>query len=95
MQPSAYRNRTAGAATLTGRVAAATWLIMVFALAVLAAFRSDKLVGLAWDLPPSPLSERIVTAAETWNGWMARIGIDEATRAALEAVAALRGRDGL
>jgi len=82
-------------ATTTSRNAVSVWLVMVAALALLAAFRSDKLVSLAWDMPPSPLSERLVAAAEGWDAGMEALGLKAATTTALAAIAALRGRDGL
>ena len=48
--------------------------IMLVTLLVLAMFRSSDLVTSAYDLPEHPYSERLVTMAETWHGWMEQAG---------------------
>lgn len=49
-------------------------IALLFATFLLALFQSNGLVSWSYDLPISPLSERIVAACETWNGWMEALG---------------------
>jgi len=49
-------------------------IALVFATLALALFQSNGLVSWSYDLPISPLSEQIVVACETWNGWMEALG---------------------
>jgi hypothetical protein len=35
---------------------------------------SDPLLRWAEELPVNPISDRVLLAAETWHGWMARAG---------------------
>ena len=47
---------------------------LLFATLLLALFQSNGLVSWSYDLPISPLTEKIVAACETWNGWMEALG---------------------
>ena len=77
--------------TSTGQLAAAALAMQIFALCLLAVLRSDKLIILAYDLPPSPASERFITIAERWNGLMEQAGAAGLTQKVVETVDWLRG----
>ncbi len=75
----------------TRRLAKTGLAIQLCALALIAVMRSDKMVILAYDLPPGPASERFIAVAEVWDGWMQTAGFAGLRETALEAVGAMRG----
>jgi len=60
-------------------------------LIVLAAFQSGSMVSLSYDLPQSVWAEQVVSAAETWHGWMQAIGLAGITEVVSNWVEALHG----
>ena len=79
------------AASNTRRLAVAGLAMQIFALAVLACVRSDKLIILAYDLPESPVTEQFIAGAERWNGLMEAAGVAAVTQDFVEAINWLRG----
>ena len=67
--------------------------IQLAGLAILGIFRSDKLVSYTYDLAPDKVSERIVGAAEVWDGWMTKTGVGGLRRQAIGLIDAMRGRE--
>lgn len=70
-----------------------TTIVIVTAAALLALFNATALQGWAQDLPPGPLSERIVTATKGWYALTDRIGLTapgKTIRAAYDRVKAAR-----
>lgn len=73
-----------------------TTMVIVTAAALLALFNATALLGWAQDLPPGPVSERIVTAAEGWYALTDRMGLTapgKTIRAAYDRVKAARFGD--
>ncbi len=55
-----------------------TWTVTVIATAglFLALFNAGAIRGWAYELKPTPLSQQVVTAAETWFDAAAAVGLD-------------------
>ncbi|MGF7147524.1 hypothetical protein FHS96_001133 [Sphingomonas zeicaulis] len=73
-----------------------TATVIVTAAALLALFNATALRGWAQDLPPGPVTERIVAAAEGWYALTDRIGLTapgKTIRAAYDGVKAARFGD--
>ncbi|WP_157747771.1 hypothetical protein [Cohaesibacter sp. ES.047] len=51
-----------------------TMAILIATTLLLAAFQSGGLVSWTYDLPPSPLAEEIISAAQSWHQLMQEIG---------------------
>jgi hypothetical protein len=49
-------------------------IALIMMLVVMAVFLSESLQSQAYDLPPGPLSDSLVAAAEQWHAWMEHIG---------------------
>ncbi|MEL6735807.1 MAG: hypothetical protein AAFO98_08000 [Pseudomonadota bacterium] len=47
----------------------------VFGLVLGAAFQSQSLVTLSYDLEPGPMADRLVLFAETWHALMQQLGL--------------------
>ncbi|AHE54203.1 hypothetical protein [Sphingomonas sanxanigenens] len=70
-----------------------TTVVIVTAATLLALFNATALRGWAQDLPPGPVSERILTAAEGWYGLTDAAGLTapgKTIRAAYDRVKAAR-----
>ena len=70
-----------------------TTMVIATAAALLALFNATALQGWAQDLPPGPMSQRIVAAAEGWYRLTDRIGLTapgKTIRAAYDRVKAAR-----
>ena len=48
--------------------------LFLFGLIVLAIFQSSALITVTYDLPPHPVTERVVMFAESWHNAMENIG---------------------
>lgn len=49
-------------------------IVLLGSLLLMVLFLSSALVTLTYDLPPGGMSETIISAAETWHGWMTSTG---------------------
>ena len=49
--------------------------IMAIAGVVVSALFADAMLSAAYDLPPSPLGDRLIAGAEWWQEMMARLGV--------------------
>jgi len=65
--------------------------ILVAAL-MLGVFNSSALVNRVRGLPAGPVEDRIITTAETWNGWMENQGLSGYIEVARTYVAALKDK---
>jgi len=68
-------------------------VIQLFALAILATFRSGELLSYTYDLPTNVVSEKIVIAAEGWNGLMESVGTARIGDRAVKIVSNLRNEE--
>ena len=67
----------------------AVFVLMVLTLLILAMFQSSALVTWSYDLPVSPLSATISSAAESWHALMEQVGIASFSQSVSDAVLTL------
>lgn len=60
------------------RPARAVALALALALTLLAMGRSPQILDAAFGLEPSPLADRLLAAAEAWDGAMRNLGLPDA-----------------
>ncbi|MEM1040395.1 MAG: hypothetical protein AAGI12_13105 [Pseudomonadota bacterium] len=64
----------------------------VFGLVLGAAFQSQALVTLSYDLEPGPMANRVVLVAETWHGMMQQLGLPTVSETISEHLETFRTR---
>jgi hypothetical protein len=72
----------------TRRTVGAAAIAMAASLLLMAMFLSASLQSAAYDMPPNPTSEAIVTMVDTWHGWMETIGAAAVSEAVVSLVSA-------